>query len=162
MKPRLTDAEFAGIVAECLSVAQVLARLELVPADGNYKTVHNRIKRQALEIGHFMGKAWNVGNRYRNFGRQYRIGEILVANSPYAFTHGLRGRLLKEGYKAHRCEQCGLEEWQAMPIPLELHHINGVNNDHRLKNLQLLCPNCHAQTSIYRSKNQLKSSARVV
>ncbi|WBA40712.1 HNH endonuclease [Hymenobacter canadensis] len=162
MKPRVTDAEFAGIVAECLSVAQVLARLGLVPAGGNYKTVNDRIKRQVLGIGHFTGKAWNVGNRYRSFGRKCRLAEILVADSPYTFTHGLRGRLLKEGYKAHRCEQCGLEEWRSMPIPLELHHINGVNNDHRLENLQLLCPNCHAQTSSYRGKNQLKSSARVV
>lgn len=39
------------------------------------------------------------------------------------------------------------------PIPLELHHINGINNDHRLENLQMLCPNCHAFTDNYRGKN---------
>jgi predicted HNH restriction endonuclease len=39
------------------------------------------------------------------------------------------------------------------PIPLELHHITGINNDHRLENLQMLCPNCHAFTDNYRGKN---------
>ena len=131
-------------------------------AGGSYKTVHTRIRRLGLATGHFTGKAWNQGERYRSLGRQYSLTEILVADSPYAFTHGLRNRLLKEGYKAHRCERCGLEEWLAEPIPLELHHLNGVNNDHRLENLQLLCPNCHAQTSSYQGKNQLKHSARVV
>lgn len=39
------------------------------------------------------------------------------------------------------------------PIPLELHHINGVHSDNRIENLQLLCPNCHALTDNYRGKN---------
>ncbi|RSK46212.1 HNH endonuclease [Hymenobacter perfusus] len=162
MKSRVTDEVFAAIVTECLSVVQVLGRLGLVPAGGNYKTVHERIRRLTLSTEHFTGKAWNQGERYRNFGRQYSMEEILVQNSPYAFTHGLRGRLLKEGYKVHQCEQCGLTEWLNKPIPLELHHLNGVHNDHRLENLQLLCPNCHAQTGSYRGKNQIRHSARVV
>lgn len=47
--------------------------------------------------------------------------------------------------------------WNGMPIPLELDHINGINTDHRLENLQILCPNCHAQTSNYRGRNKLSA-----
>lgn len=43
--------------------------------------------------------------------------------------------------------------WNGELIPLELEHINGINNDNRLENLTLLCPNCHAQTPTYRGKN---------
>ncbi|WP_035559142.1 HNH endonuclease [Hymenobacter sp. IS2118] len=157
-----TDDEFRQAVAQSLSVRQVLSRIGLVPAGGNYKTVHSRIARLGLDTSHFTGAAWNVGVRYRSFGRKAELREILVEHSPYAFTHGLRRRLLKEGVKQHRCEACGLNTWQGQPIPLELHHQNGVNNDHRLENLQLLCPNCHAQTTSYRGKNHLKSFARVV
>ncbi|GAA4013866.1 hypothetical protein GCM10022408_28740 [Hymenobacter fastidiosus] len=156
MKAKWTDAEFGEVVAQSLSVAQVIQQLGLVPAGGNYKTVQARIARLQLSTAHFTGQGWNTGLRYRSFGRKAFLPEILVENSPYAFTHGLRGRLLKEGWKQHQCEECGLQERQGQLIPLELHHLNGVHNDHRIENLQLLCPNCHALTKSYRGKNKVK------
>lgn len=157
-----TDAEFRQAVAESLSIRQVLNASGLVPAGGNYKTVQSRIKRLGLDTSHFTGKGWNTGARYSSFGRKASLVEILIEGSTYHFTHGLKKRLLKENIKAWLCEGCGLQEWRGLAIPLELHHCNGIHNDHRLENLQLLCPNCHAQTTSYRGKNQLKCSARVV
>ncbi|WP_425553192.1 HNH endonuclease [Hymenobacter algoricola] len=87
---------------------------------------------------------------------------ILTKNSLYTSSNGLKNRLLQSDRKTAQCERCNLQHWQGAPVPLELHHLNGVNNDHRIDNLQLLCPNCHAQTSTYRGKNQLRHSARVV
>ena len=149
-----TDDEFWQAVAESLSIRQVLGRIGLVPAGGNYKTVHARIKLLALDTSHFTGAGWNTGLRYRSFGRKATLEEIMVENSPYNFTHGLRKRLLAEGIKADNCEACGLNTWQGQPMPLELHHANGVNNDRRLANLQLLCSNRHTLTNNYRGKNQ--------
>lgn len=125
-----------------------------VPAGGNCKTVQSRIRQLELDISYFTGVGWNVGARYKAFGRKAALKEILIENSTYAFTHGLRGRLLKEGLKQHQCTHCGLAVWCGQPILLELHHINGINNDHRLSNLHSLCPNCHALTNNYRGKNQ--------
>ena len=48
--------------------------------------------------------------------------------------------------------------WNGLPIPLELHHIDGNRNNHKFENLQLLCLNCHAQTDTFRAKNILTRS----
>lgn len=58
--------------------------------------------------------------------------------------------------REHKCECCGLEQWQGKPIPLELHHIDGDRYNNELDNLQLLCPNCHSQTPNYRGKGIIK------
>ncbi|RZK21972.1 MAG: hypothetical protein EOO56_10195 [Hymenobacter sp.] len=73
-----TDDEFRAAVATSLSVRQVLSRIGLVPVGGNYKTVHDRIKQLELDIGHFTGAGWNVGARYKAFGRKAALEEILV------------------------------------------------------------------------------------
>lgn len=53
------------------------------------------------------------------------------------------------------CAECGISpKWNGMPLKLEIDHINGDNKDHRLENLRRICPNCHAQTDTYKSKNK--------
>jgi hypothetical protein len=62
-------------------------------------------------------------------------------------SHILKQKLIRDGLKEPKCEICGNTEWQGQKIPLELHHINGNHYDNNLKNLQILCPNCHALQS---------------
>jgi len=52
-----------------------------------------------------------------------------------------------------KCWLCGLSEWINGKLILEIDHINGISNDHRIENLRFLCPNCHSQTETFRSKN---------
>jgi Zn finger protein HypA/HybF involved in hydrogenase expression len=65
----------------------------------------------------------------------------------------IRSYQIAAGLKNNKCEVCGLEEWAGMPIEMELHHVNGDRTDHRLDNLEMICPNCHSQTMNFRAKN---------
>jgi len=53
--------------------------------------------------------------------------------------------LYQEKLKNKVCELCGQDEnWNGKKMSLILDHINGINNDNRLENLRIVCPNCNA------------------
>jgi len=52
--------------------------------------------------------------------------------------------------------QCGISRWLDGEVPLQLDHKNGNKDDNSLRNLRLLCPNCHALTPEYRLKDEFK------
>lgn len=152
-KRKWTDEQLISAVKESLSYAEVIRKLGLKPAGGNYESIKRKIKEFNLDTTHMTGSAWNQGKKFRPIMVAKPLNDILVENSTWTSTDKLRQRLLKEGIKEHKCECCGNIEWFGKPIPLELHHINGIKDDLRIENLQILCPNCHAFTDNYRGKN---------
>lgn len=83
----------------------------------------------------------NQGGRgYRTDPKRKSAEEL--AKNPLTGSHKLKLRLLEDGIKEHKCECCGLTEWNG----------NHYNND--LTNLEVLCPNCHAQTDNYSCKKR--------
>lgn len=145
-KSTWTDDQFKEAVLTSLSYAEVIRKLGLNPAGSNYDTVKRKIKELGLDTNHMTGQAWNQGKRYRVVKPTQPLSKILVEHSNWTNTNSLKKRLLKENVKEYRCERCNKTEWEGCPIPLELHHINGIKDDLRIENLQILCPNCHALT----------------
>ena len=145
------DDDIRLAVAESFTIANVLRLLGVQPKGGNYATLRRAIARLGLDTSHFKGQAWSKGLT-RPSTRQMPLDEVLVAGY-FAQSNRLKKRLLAAGLKEARCEICGLSEWNGLPIPLELDHINGRRDDNRIENLRLACPNCHAQTPTYRGKN---------
>ena len=115
------------------------------------ETLQKYLKRMGITYdGNKSGKGTTKPNP-----RNMSLQEYLT-NSQDIQTNKIRNKLLKEGYKEHKCENCGLTEWQGHPIPLEVHHKDGNRHNNTLENFQLLCPNCHALTDSYRGKNSKK------
>lgn len=84
----------------------------------------------------------------------YKNVEEYLFNGSLIQSHKLKLKLIRENIFEHKCQRCGLHEWEGVEIPLELDHIDGQPFNNELLNLRLLCPNCHALTDTYRSKNR--------
>lgn len=150
MKHNYDDENLIQYVQSSMSYAQVLRKMNITPAGGNYSTLKRKIKEQEIDVSHFTGQGWNVGLRFKP-NQPLPIEDFLQVDRPCS-SHNLKKRLIKEGMKDHICESCQLISWLDKPVPLELDHINGDHNDNRIENLRLLCPNCHAQTDNYRGR----------
>lgn len=151
MPKTYTIQQLTEAVNESFSIAQVLRRLNLKAAGGNYQSIKTQINKSNLDTSHFTGQGWSKGKTRMGVPRK-SLSDFLRANSPCNSWH-LKKRLFKENLLEERCYRCGLTEWMGQSISLELEHINGDHNDNRIENLTILCPNCHAQTPTYRGKN---------
>lgn len=86
--------------------------------------------------------------------------KIFVCNGTHS-TDFVKKRIISSQLKLYKCDQCGIDEWFGSKITLELDHINGINNDHRLENLRFLCPNCHSLTDTWRGRNTNSGKVKV-
>ncbi len=121
----------------------------------------NRIKRKrSPDAGSFKKKnvPWNKGKKtgLTEYHKTIRRSdeEVFVENSTYA--RGLiKKRVLEQQMIDYQCAICHIgPEWNNKPMPLILDHINGINNDHQLKNLRFVCSNCDSQLPTYKSRNR--------
>jgi len=146
-----TDADLIASVAESASMAQVLRRLGLRAAGGNYEQVKVRINSLRLTTEHWTGQA-HLRGKTNPHVRRHPLQSILRRGTYYQ-SNKLRKRLLRERVLEPKCTSCGGVEWLGRSIPLELDHVDGDKTNNQLDNLRLICPNCHALTPTYRGKN---------
>lgn len=150
------DASFEVYFANVCNRAESMAQAAVV-LGMNYKTLCFHAKRLNCFKPNQAGKGFT-----KKPSKQPVPLEDIFNGRHYTYqTHKLKKRLIKEGYKKHQCESCGLSKWFNDLIPLELHHKDGDRKNNSFSNLNLLCPNCHAFTENYRAKNIKNLSARI-
>jgi len=150
-----TEFKLRQAVLQSTSIRQVLHKIHLQEAGGNYAQVQKYIKYYKINKDHLKGKGWSKG--LRNIGTpRISLKQILVRNSDFQ-SYKLKKRLYQEGFKKPYCELCGWAK-KALDgrIPLELDHINGDHRDNRIGNLRILCPNCHSLQATHRGRNRKK------
>lgn len=148
----MNKQELEILVKESSSYVEIMKKLGYKCKGGNAnKRLKKKVEEYNIDTSHFKGKAHGTSNNIK-----YSLKDILIKNSTYSNNYSLKKRLLKEKILQYKCYICGISEWLGKKLSLQLDHINGVNNDNRIENLRLLCPNCHSQTETFSGKNVKK------
>jgi len=150
-----TEEELRRAVKTSLSYRQVLKKIGLIEAGGNYEQVKKYIREYRINSSHFKGRGWNAG--MKGIGKPRISLKDILKSDTYFQSFKLKKRLFNEGLKIKKCEKCSwAKTTEDGYLPLELHHINGDRHDNRLENLRVLCPNCHSLEPAYRGRIRKK------
>lgn len=57
------------------------------------------------------------------------------------------------GEKCMKCDWNKINPW-TKKVPIELNHIDGNPENHKIKNCELICPNCHSLTQFTKSRGK--------
>lgn len=152
MKKRKVDwndkTAIQEIVAKCFSLNETLRALGLAQTGTNCGTLKKYLKQLNIDYSHF------DGNRYKRATAR-PLYEVMIKDSPYIDTTRLKKKLIKLGLLKNECRKCKASEvWMGEPLTLQLEHKNGDSSDNRHENLEILCPNCHSQTTTWGGKRR--------
>jgi len=166
------------------TIAECAQRFGFHP-DAWYKAIKRGLIRRAIAAqnpGSRLRYDWDAIQRYYDEGHTYRECKLHFGFAADSWSRAVRRgllrargqelplaillvrsdrstikkRLLDAGILKNVCGECGISEWRGRPLSVQIDHINGNGNDHRIENLRMLCPNCHSQTETFGGRNSKK------
>ena len=144
--------EFLEVVGESTTYKEVFEKFGLRNKGNSHNALRKRMREEGVDGSH-LAKNWEGVAEYSRLQKK-PLEEYLKKDSS-ANRYHLKRRLIREGVLENVCSECLQKpEWKGKPMVLVLDHINGVNNDNRLDNLRLLCPNCNSQQDTFAGRNK--------
>lgn len=140
MRNKYTKELLEPIVKDSSTWAEVCRKMGVEPMTGSQSHLKKRAVDFGIDFSHFLGQAHNRGKQFKK-----KAAIEYCYNGSNEPSDRLKKKLIRDGYKEAECEVCGLSEWRGQPIVLELDHKDSNHSNNELDNLQILCPNCHAQ-----------------
>lgn len=152
-KRTYTQEEFTNAWNTSPSIRQVAIKLNLNASGDAYRVLRRAAHGLQLTETHMTGIGLNT-LVHHNQHSATPLKKILIKDSTYTNVNLLKRRLIKEKVLPLICALCQKTKWNNQPMPLQLDHINGERDDNRIRNIRLICPNCHALTPTYRGRNK--------
>lgn len=136
---KVTKEQLQDAILESQTMAQAASKLQLA-----FSTFKRYAEKYELYDPNQGGKGTT---------KEKKSLQNVFSGKEHMVTWWLKMRLIREGYKNNKCEECGISEWNGKSITMELDHVDGNNGNNTLNNLKILCPNCHSQTPTFRGRN---------
>jgi 5-methylcytosine-specific restriction endonuclease McrA len=158
---KLSIDEIKEIVANSYSSAEACKNIGLANKSGSTTRFKKFLINNNIDHSHWTGQLWSKGKtsledkRIKSTGNTYE--DVFCVNSLANPTY-VKTLIIKKELLPYCCSICNMKPvWKGKELKLQMDHINGVRNDHRLENLRIICPNCHSQTETFGSKNKKKT-----
>jgi hypothetical protein len=135
---------------KCASSFSTKSKREEINKKVSIKLKGKKSHNEGFKKGHdSRRKIFTIIDRQKAIEVRRKKNQILYEEGNFeTFSWFLKKRKIKEDQN-YACFTCGLNEWNKLPIKLEVHHIDDKLGDKR-DNLIALCPNCHSQTLTWR------------
>lgn len=133
------------IVSESNSLRDIMKHFSYTCGGDSYTLLKKILAENEIDYSHFKISNFTINEK--------KPIEFYLTKNSKMTSNRLKLKLFKSDILKEKCSECGIGNYyNNKPISLQLDHINGVNNDNRLENLRILCPNCHSQTDTYAGK----------
>lgn len=131
----ISKDELQKMTNESSTITELLNKLGYNAISGNHRTLNKRITDDNIDLSKFKENKKTIKRTNKN---RVILKDVLVENSNYSRNH-LKVRLIKEGYLEYKCRKCGnTGEWEGTKLSLQLEHKNGIHNDNRICQLNII------------------------
>jgi hypothetical protein len=155
---KISKEELLNLFNNSSSFKEILSNLGLDNySGGNYRTLKKRLAIENIDLLSLSKRRSQAISQKRQKTR-YTFEEIFKKDSKCKSGNKiLKKIILRNKILEHCCGICKIEPvWNGKPLILQVDHIDGDSSNNEIKNLRLVCPNCHSQTDTYCGKLKKK------